>query len=187
MDATADWSEVGHKCERRGWKNSAASRPAQTQVLERQGMSENQLSTQGQQRRNEILALVLAESSRLQRRKYRLRLCGLAAMLLVAAGVVCTYRSAELTPDRNQIVHPRDGISSSPRSFDLKNYVAGKEVGDLGQYLVETREDLPQDILLDDTELLTALADHGRVEGIVRVGGKTWLTSEFDSRPQAWK
>jgi hypothetical protein len=146
-------------------------------------MTINQLSSHGQRRRNEILTLVLEESVRVQRRRKRRLRLGAAAMTLIMATVAFSLWSPpEPTSHRPQASRTPDEGPSSPLGFDLERHLVRSEVDDLGQYLVSTREQIPAGVLLDDTELLGTLAELDRVEGIIRVDGKTWLRSDIDSR-----
>lgn len=143
------------------------------------------LSVQGQQRRDEILALVLDESRRFQRqRKQRRTFAGMSAMVLLLASVVWGFwPPAE--PDsgrpRVTIADGRDG-ATLPTTFDLARYIVRTEAYDLDRYLVRTSEEIPPGVVLSDMQLLSMLANIGRSEGIIRAGQRTWLTSQLTSQ-----
>ena len=142
------------------------------------------LSIRGQQRRDEILAIVLEESRRVQRRrKRRRRFLGTTVMMLMLATVAWAYFLPR-EPDARTRATVADGrdATSSPSTFDLELYMVRTEVNDLDHYLVRTQEKISAGVILDDLQLLSMLADLGQTEGIVRVGGKTWLTSQLTSQ-----
>jgi hypothetical protein len=143
------------------------------------------LSVEGERRRDEILALAIEESHRIQRnRKRRRKFAGAALTVLLVAAAVWIYLSrpepSSHQPLISDVVDARNP-STAPATSDLERHVVSSRIDDLERYLVRTRQ-VTAEILLDDTQLLRALKDLGRVEGIVRVDGKTWLASELKAR-----
>lgn len=95
-------------------------------------MTNDQLSAQGQQRRNESLTLVLEQSRRVRHRRKRQ---GATALMLIVATVVWAFWSpVEPRPNRPLANRLRGGTPSSSVSFDLERHLVRTEVDDLGQY-----------------------------------------------------
>jgi hypothetical protein len=146
-------------------------------------MTNEFLSPLGQRRRDEILAHVLDEARHLQLwRRRRRRLAKVVPAVALVAAAMWTLSSLweqEMArPTQGRPVIAEHG-PAPPTKFQWERYVAVSKIDRLEAYLVQTRAQYPPGILLSDEQLLGALAGLGRVEGIVRVHGKTWLASEL--------
>lgn len=141
--------------------------------------------TDGGGLKRRLLPPLLAEVGAVRRRRVaRRRGVGAAALLMVAFGVTLAARWRVTPPQQPAPIAGVPKAGSTPTTIELVRSSGAA----LAAWRIETnpsalasalsRPDVAAFEHLDDQRLLDFLASIGRPTGIVRSGGRTWLTAD---------
>jgi hypothetical protein len=135
--------------------------------------------------RSRLLPGLLAEVGEVRRRRTaRGRGLALAAMVTIALGVTLIARWSIAPPTPSAPIATAPPLSAAPPTIEtirtspaaLAAWSIPTDASALAR--AATHTDLANLERLDDESLLDLLASIGRPAGIVRTGGKTWLTAD---------
>lgn len=144
------------------------------------------LNDEGQERREAILAIAIDEARRVQQQRRRnrglLTTAGISLGLLLVMQVVLRWPVNWLEPPVAFNAEVDDGAevaAAASSEESLAEYLVEIKPVDLDRYLVGTRREPADYVLLDDEQLLKLLASLGQPDGIVKMNGKTRLASQL--------